>query len=101
MGEQFLGLQTLLPLRVFGHCLLAASPLSGVFGFPLLAATNQLPALDPSRRGEGETGLKRGQRRDTRKKLLEGSCRSVLARLEGLGEAGIAELQKAAYRPAR
>lgn len=46
--------------------------------------------------------MKRGQRRDTRKKLLEGSCRSVLAGVEGLwGGAGIAELQKAAYRPAR
>lgn len=89
------------PPRVFGYCLLAASPLSGVFGFPLLAATNQLPALDPSRRaGEGATGLKRGQRRDTRKKLLEGSGKSVLAGVRGRG-AGIAEPQKAVCRPAR
>lgn len=58
--------------------MVAASPLSSVFGFPLLAVTNQLPALDPSRRGGEGDRVERGQRRDSGKKLLEGSCRYVL-----------------------
>ena len=85
-GEQFLGLQTVLPPRVFGYCLLAASPLSGVLGsLSWLRPISFLPWILPGGGEGGEAGLEKGQRRDTGKKLLEGSRRSVLAGVVGRG----------------
>lgn len=103
LGEQFVGLQTLLALRVFGYCLLAASPLSGVLGsLSWLRPISFLPWILPGGGGGrgGETGLEKRQRRDTGKKLLEGSRRSDLAGVVGRG-AGFSEHQKAASRSER